>query len=593
MPLRSTVVPNVYYDSLVLMQLGSKLLKQPGVSQAVVMMGTDENRASIKDEALLTESARQATPNDLFIVVEAESQAQAQAALEFAQEQLDKGLSAGPQTAFTYKTLVGAIRNTPQANLVAVSLPGQYAAAEARRALEAGLNVFIFSDNVPVEQEIELKRLASGRRVLVMGPDCGTAIIDGAALGFANGVRRGDIGLVGAAGTGLQEVSSLIHRLGFGISQAIGTGTHDIEAKVGGYTLLGGLKWLAQDPATKVIGVISKPPSEVVMQEVERLAALSGKPVVINMLGSRSSGLHGRNMRYAATLEEAAILAVALGQRRQPGQVRTELYEEQQLVELARAEHSRLAPEQRYFRGLFSGGTLANESAVLLGKSFRRVYGNISLPGVLPLDDPFTSVEHSCVDMGEDAFTVGKPHPMLAPDLRRERLLAEAADPATGVILLDVVLGYGVHPDPAGQFAGYIEEAKWVAAEQGRHLPVVVHVCGVDEDPQVRREQVEKLRQSGALVAPTNAAATRLAMALLSGEWPQGGPIAAGLGQIREMGARLELPFDLPTPVNVINIGLAAFADSLAGQDVPVTHVEFQPPAGGDESMAQLLADML
>jgi FdrA protein len=221
------------------------------------------------------------------------------------------------------------------------------------------------------------------------------------------------------------------------------------------------------------------------------------------------------------------------------------------------------------------------------------VYGNISLPGVFPLDDVFRSFKHSCVDMGEDVFTVGRPHPMLAPDLRYERLMAEATDPSAGVIVLDIVLGYGVHPDPASEFADYIKEAKSLAYRQGRHLPIIVNVCGVDEDPQARRSQVEIIEDSGALVVPTNSSATRLAIAILTGKIPQSSSLEIDQvpgGKGTDLGA---LPFDLPMRANVINMGLAAFAESLDAQKIPVTHVDFRPPAMGDETLAELLSSMI
>jgi len=324
---------------------------------------------------------------------------------------------------------------------------------------------------------------------------------------------------------------------------------------------------------------------------VQDLIRRCDKPVVVNFLGHSTEPLSGQNILIAQTLEEAAWMAVALAGG--GASLQASFSDQAELIRMAEREHARLHAEQCFFRGLFSGGTFAVESATLLVKHLHEVFGNISLPGVSRLEDPLRSVKNTVVDMGDDLFTVGKPHPMLAPSMRRERLLVEAADATTGVILLDIVLGYGVHPDPAGEFFSYIREAKELAAREGRHLPVVVNVCGVDEDPQNRRAQFEKLVSSGALVAPTNASATRLAIGILTGEFP--------IAPIPSVPPPVNLPesfsgeacLHLPDKINVINIGLSAFAEALKAQGVPVTEVDFRPPAGGQQALADLLWEML
>ncbi len=593
MVIETLIKPNVYYDSLVLMHLSSSLLKQPGVYKAVVMMGTDENRATVKDKELLTNAVLEANPNDLFIVIAAESEPAAKAAIAQAVDYLENKRGEDARDALSYKTLEAALQNTPAANLVSISLPGKYAGAEAQRALEAGLHVFLFSDNVPLQEELNLKQLAASKKRLLMGPDCGTAILGGAALGFANAVRKGSIGIVGASGTGIQEVTTLIHRLGAGISHAIGTGTRDIGPDVNGVTLIAGLEWMARDPQTNVILIVSKPPSPSAREKILAIVRQLEKPVVVNLLGSSAEDYQGSNIYLAETMEDAARMAVWLDRGHREGASPLALYQQEELKRLAAAEHSQLKPGQTYYRGLFSGGTFANEAAMLLKSSLPEVYGNISLPGIQPLKDPFTSIQHTCVDMGDDIFTVGKPHPILAPSLRRERMLAEAADPSTAVIYLDIVLGYGCHPDPATEFVEFIGEAKALAAKGGRHLPIIAYVAGVDEDPQNYTAQVEALQRGGALVSPTNAAAARLAAGILTGCYPEATPLA--LHDFKRPTGSLceELPFDLPERANIINVGLSAFADSLKQQQVPVTHIDFHPPAGGNEAMARLLADML
>lgn len=588
MHIETFVKKNVYFDSMVLMQLTSRILKQPGVSKAQVMMGTDENRRTIKNKELLTKDVLSATPNDLFIVVEATDEDSAKRAVIHTLDSLDNKQDQNNDLSISYKSLKGAITNSTEANLVSVSLPGKYAFTEAKHALESNLNVFLFSDNVPLNEEITLKQIAKEKRRIVMGPDCGTAIVGGAALGFANAVRRGTIGVVGASGTGIQEVTTLIHKMGSGISHAIGTGGRDVKEEVGGRTLIAGLEWLAADPATKVILIVSKPPAKSVRNRVLNIIQSVDKPVVVNLLGSSEKEYETDNTFITETMEDAATLAVMLDRGEH-----NRLYNEPDLITISTKERNLLSPEQKYYRGLFSGGTFANEAALIISKKLKAVYGNISMPNILPLDDPFISIGHSCVDMGDDIFTVGKPHPILAPELRRERMLSEAADPETGLLFLDIVIGFGCHPDPATDFANYIAESKEIAAKQGRHLPVIVYLAGVEDDPQKYSQQVNILEASGAIVAPTNAVAARLACAILTGEIIPSHEFSTVTFKKKSSMSSKELPFDLPNKANVINIGLKAFGESLESQSIPVTYVNFSPPASGDSELMQILDDLL
>lgn len=518
MVIRTTTKPSAYYDSLVLMRLTTQLLELPGVIDATVMMGTEQNKHSIGNPVLLTPEAEAAGPNDLFVVVAAESDEAAEGALDYVQTALREG-QGGPVAAVgqRVRTLDGALRQQPASRLAILSIPGQYVRREAIKALDAGLHLLIFSDNVPLEEEIELKEMGRERGLLVMGPDCGTAIIGGAALAFANGVRRGRIGLVGASGTGLQEVTCLIDHLGAGVSHAIGTGGRDVSEAVGAITMIEGLKRLDADPGTDLIVIVSKPPAPAVVRKVMEEVARCDKPVVVNFLGGDPETIDAGGGIVAATLEDAAVTAAAQLNGTPEPVVRQQLLgEAADVVSLAEEVRSELAPGQRFVRGLFSGGTFTDEATMILAEALSGVHTNGGIRRAAQLPDPRESVAHTCVDLGADEFTVGKPHPMLEPSLRRERLLAEAADPETAVVLLDIVLGYGVHPDPAGAFAEYIAEAKGVAAEGGRALPVVASVCGVDADPQPRHEQVERLEAAGAIVMASNAQASRLAAAIVA-----------------------------------------------------------------------------
>jgi FdrA protein len=446
-----------------------------------------------------------------------------------------------------------------------VSTPGRYAAGVAQEALRLGKHVFLYSDNVSLEDEIALKQQAAQQGLLVMGPDCGTAIVNGVGLGFANRVRRGAIGVVGASGTGLQQVTARIHQLGGGITHALGTGGRDLSEKVGAVTARQSLDLLARDPATKVIVLISKPPAAQVVDELLRVAGCVNKPVVIDFIGYRPAESQRGNVYFVKTLDEAAELAVELANFEVTNH-------ESQIT-------NHFAPTQKYLRGLFSGGTLAYEAQLLLQEYLPVVYANAPLDKRFKLEKSTVSQGHTIVDLGEDEFTVGRLHPMLDHELRIKRLHQEAADPETAVILLDVVLGDGAHPDPAGELAPAIAEAVAAAEEAGRHLEVIAVVVGTDADPQNLDAQVEQLEAAGVLVEFNNETAVRRAGEIVQARSPasDGKPVDLAV---------------LQQPLAAINVGLESFTASLADQGAPVIQVEWRPPAGGNERLAGILARM-
>lgn len=363
----------------------------------------------------------------------------------------------------------------------------------------------LFSDNVSIEDEVGLKKLASENGLLVMGPDCGSAILNGKPICFANAVRRGDIGVVAAAGTGLQEITCAIDRLGGGISQAIGTGGRDCaDLRVGGSTMLTGIEALSMDPDTRVIAVVSKPPAAEIAEKVLEALGRSGKPCVVDFIGM--SGRKGTGtLRFAGNLEEAAGMAVAFssGKDFTP---RTFDLSKTEVARLVRRETSKMGKSQRFLRGLFTGGTLADEALYLLDGG---------LGGIVK--DPHASRGHTIVDLGDDVFTVGRPHPMIDPSLREQRIAREAGDPEVAVLLLDMVLGYGAHPDPAGAVCAGIEKAKMKATSRGGHLSVIASITGVAGDPQDIAAQKRTLENAGCVVMPSNCQAAMLAGRILEG----------------------------------------------------------------------------
>jgi len=512
MVIQTLLKSSLYQDSVKLMRLSQTLSGLNGVRQAFVAMGTDANKRLLAEAQLLTDDANRAGANDLVIVVEAESAEVADAAVASAEQMLVSAATPanGAATAPTPRTLARALHQQTDSNLVLISVPGAYAALEAAKALHANQHVFLFSDNVSIEEELALKKLAVAKGLLMMGPGCGTAVINGVALAFANVLKRGPVGIVGASGTGLQELSTLIDRGGGGISQAIGVGGRDLSEKIGGLMMVQGLSLLAADPATKIIALISKPPHPSVLPKVLAAARASGKPVVVNFLGRKERG-EREGIHFTHTIEDTAeqVLQVSLG-----AGARTLPLTEAEFTRLVTGERAKLKPGQRFVRGLYSGGSLCDEAMDLLIEKFGGVYSNIAFAPEWALEDSGRSQGHCCVDLGEEEFTRGRPHPMIDPRLRQERLGREADDPEVAVVLLDIVIGYGSHDDPAGELAHSIRTAKAKAEAAGRYLSVVAHVCGTAQDPQGLDEQESQLRAVGAVVLPTNAQAARVAAAI-------------------------------------------------------------------------------
>jgi len=558
-----------YYDSVVLMQLQRSLAALPGVLDAGVVMGTAANKDILAQSDLLTLEAQAAVADDLVIVVRAEDEAAARAALGQVDELLTRRRATFEQD-YRPKSLESAVQMLPDAQWVLVSVPGRYAAGVARQALHLGKNVFLYSDNVSLDDETALKQTAAEKGLLVMGPDCGTAIVNGVGLGFANRVRRGPIGLVAASGTGLQQVSARIHQLGSGITHALGTGGRDLSQAVGAVTARQGLDLLSRDPETRVIVLISKPPSPAVADELLRAARAAGKPAVVDFIGYSPSARQVDNLHFAITLDETADLAVRLAASTPSAEPTPDL------------NLDRFAPGQRYLRGLFSGGTLAYEALLILQNYVPAVYSNVPLNKEYRLANSMVSQAQTIVDLGEDEFTVGRLHPMMDNDLRIRRLQQEADDPEVAVILLDVVLGYGAHPDPASELASAIARARVGAEKAGRHLEVVAVVVGTDEDPQDLNAQMQQLKAAGAQVETSNEAAVRYAGRLVRALNPK--------SDIRHL-----KPVDLAVlhqPLAAINVGLESFTESLMAQDAPVIQVDWRPPAGGNEKLMAILERM-
>ncbi|MBI5209427.1 MAG: acyl-CoA synthetase FdrA [Elusimicrobia bacterium] len=513
MVIKGTLSKGKYYDSVTLMAVARKLSACEGVLDAAAVMGTDSNKAILKASGLLSGRFAASSDADLLIAVKASTEALASTAMARAEELLKAGKKkdAGGK-GVRPRSLEAALESLPGANMAVISVAGKYAADEAMACLRRGLHVMIFSDNVPLEREVELKRFGAARGLMVMGPDCGTAIINGAPLAFANVVRRGDIGVVSAAGTGLQEVACAVSNAGAGISQALGTGGRDVKKDVGGIMFLQGLKALLQDSRTKVVLLVSKPPHPDVVAKIGRALRGAGKPVVAVFMGAEPELVASLGAFPAVTLEEAALLAAGLSLGEKPGAVLGGLLRRQdELAKTAERLAAGFAKGQRYCRGLFCGGTFCAEAQVVFRRYASRARSNAPVAPFLDLRDSWKSVGHSFVDLGADEFTQGRPHPMIDYSVRNRRILQEAADPEVAVLQLDVVLGHGSNPTPASDLAPAIRDGVALAKKAGRHLAVVATVTGTDLDPQNKAGVEAALRKAGVLLQPSNASASVLA----------------------------------------------------------------------------------
>lgn len=501
------VRPNSYYDSVTLMLISRDVAEIEGVNEVMVGMATELNLELTEKLGIHSPELEGLTSNDFFIVADVESD-EVMAELEAKVDELLSAKSDASASDYRPSGYETALRMM-DLNLALISVAGSYAASEADRALENGLHVMMFSDNVSLEDEIRLKQKAKAKDLLMMGPDCGTAIINGTALAFANVVESGNIGIVGASGTGSQEVSVLISRFGGGISQLIGTGGRDLSEAVGGITMIQGLEALIEDEATKVIVLISKPPAESVAAKIYDIVKQSPKPVVVDFIGADPKPIREAGGFACDNLEHAASQAVALSRGQSP-QEYAPLDDHWQ--KRARQAAEELTQEQKYLLGLYTGGTLADEAIKLLHEKLGGIYSNIAFDEEHQLEDPADQERHIILDLGDDQFTQGRPHPMIDPFTRSERLERDTTN-STAVVLFDCVIGYGSHPDPAGEVAKALKTLK----EKGLHPVAIGSICGTEEDPQDLKASQQVLEEAGAIILPSNAKAVEFAGLVMGG----------------------------------------------------------------------------
>lgn len=502
---RVTIQRNRYVDSVTLMDVRDKAMGCPGVRLAEVQMGTPANLRLMREMGFVVDE--DVGCNDLVCGIDAENDAAADAAMGYIDDLLERKTEPDAERFSDLDEI--DLTQTPY-DLVQISLPGEYVYAEAKKALEKGLDVFIFSDGVSLEEELALKREGHERGLLVMGPDCGVGLIDGVALAAGSIVRRGEIGIVGASGSGAQEVACLIERCGCGVSAIIGTGGRDLFPQIGGIAMLDGMERLAGDPNTKVIVLVSKLADADVMEKVLRRADQIEKPVVAVFIGGGEELFKGHRVIGAEALETAALAAVEAlcGARPSWG------CDDGELDVIAGKELAMLAPEQRYFRGLFCGGTFAEESLVYFSRhnAGAGLRSNLENRYAARLDDPEVSVGNTILDLGAENFTARFPHPVFDSRIRMDRLKKEMADPQVAVVMMDFITGPGVDGDPFAPVAALVRESR----AGGRHVSVIASICGSEADPQNVREMARLLRDSGVIVTGSNYQSAKLASRMMS-----------------------------------------------------------------------------
>jgi FdrA protein len=497
------IFPDTYVDSVVQLGAMRAMGEIDGVDWASAAMGTPANMATLGEQGVDPVEIADTGSNDFFVVVRATSQ-------DVAQEALAAGESAvfsarhhdDERTRARPKSLRQAVERQPESNVAVISVPGEYAALAAYQALTLGLHVLLFSDNVPLEKEIGLKDYARGKGLLLMGPGAGTAMLGGVGLGFANVVSPGRVGVVAAAGTGAQEAMSLLDRWGVGVSQVLGLGGRDLSEDVGGRMALSAISALRDDPGTDVILFVSKPPAADVAATV--LAAAGDTPLVAALIGLGPGFVAPEGVVLADTLEAGVVATLRVLGRPAPDTASTVGPSVQE------ARH-RLAPRRTLVRGLFSGGTLCYESLAILGRVLGEVRSNTPINKAWGVPAPPGS--HQCLDLGEEEYTTGRPHPMIDAEARLDLLREHGADPQVAAIILDVVLGHGANPDPAGVLAPVCE-----AVMSGGGPQIVAYVLGTEQDPQGFAAQRDRLVQAGCILTQTAARASLVAAAVATGE---------------------------------------------------------------------------
>jgi len=492
------------------MRAASQASSREGIELASVLMGTPKNKPLLEEVNLLTEEAKKAGSNDIIISIKAKSETHADNAVNFIIQFLTKETESSLDTTFEYRSLRSVSLSNPDINLAIISVPGEYAVRETHLALENNVNVLLFSDNVSIEDEVRLKKEAHERNLLLMGPDCGTAMINNVGLAFANVVQPGPIGIVAASGTGTQEVMVLCHHLGVGTKHALGTGSNDVKDKVMGISMIDGLLALEKDPTIELIIIISKPPEDFTLNRVLDFVKKCNKSIIINFLGKKPGFCESSNTITVRTLEEAAFSAQFYFKQKSLKRIVKNFSNLSEVSLFINQSVKSLSANQKYIRGLYAGGTFTFESAMIILEHLPKketLWTNVHLERTSLIEDPNKSKKHTLIDFGADEFTIGRPHPMIDQTERTRRFLREIKDPQVAVILIDFVLGFGSHINPVKDMM----EALTIWKDQKQKIPIIAHVCGTELDPQDYEGILITLKNLGVYIMPSNAQAALLA----------------------------------------------------------------------------------
>ena len=573
-----TIVKNGRYPaSVVLMLLTNQISSIEGVKKVSIMMATPANKDIYRQSGLSTSELEEASANDMVVVADVDDDGLLDVIMEeveafFKKQSTSESDKKGAEAVRSWDKALGKLAD---ANLAVISIPGAYAALEADRALDEGMNVFMFSDNVTLEDEIKLKKKAHEKGLAVMGPDCGTGIIQGVPIAFTNHVAPGPIGIIGASGTGIQELTTIIDRLGEGVKNAIGTGGRDLSTEVGGITMMDMIEAMEKDDTVKVLIIISKPPAKAVRDRISDRLSNFKKPVVTLFLGEKPE-YHEENFYHAYTLDEAARLAVGLvrGQDIAEGSVEAD------------SSSFFAAEEKKTIKAYYSGGTLAGEAAMLIKDAL-----NLKVPPQKAEGFMLKTDGHIVVDLGDDVYTQGKPHPMIDPAKRIECMQEAIDDGSTGVILLDIMLGYGSHEDMAGALLPAIIRLRDKAREEGRKLFFVATVCGTRRDFQGYDKAVETLKEAGVIVCENNKLAVHTAIRAIGLDFEE--PVKEirpkTTARIQKTEASEKLLELLSQKPRVINVGLKSFAEVIEAFGCDVVQYDWAPPAGGNVELIKVL----
>ena len=496
-----------YIDSLETLYASSVLMDQEGITAGFVGVGTAPFKDTVISSGLNSPDLDSATGNDLVIIADCSNKAAFDTAVAAVLASFE--VEASVQAEESFVSTKAAVQKHPEINLCSVSVPGEYAYGEVKKALNAGLHCVVFSNNVPLEQEREMKLLAREKGLLCMGPDCGVANINGEALVRASINNRGPFGIVGASGTGIQHVAAILHEAGSGVSQTIGTGGNDCKDAVGGIMMLMGIDAMEADPETRYLALISRKPGDTVLPKLLERIKTCKKPVVALFMGCDRAQVEASGAIYASSLDDCAIQCLKLIGTHYP------LATEDELVTLAAEEVKKYAPEQKYLRGLYTGGTYMDEAANAMIPRIGTIWSNCPIQPEWKLEDSYVSRENACVDYGEEEFTLGRPHPAIDPSIRKPAILREAMDPEVAVILLDFILTPPGHMDPTGFVIDDIKMAQQMAESEGRHITFIASVLGSTADFQDKNKQERQLRDAGVIVCQTNYRAAVLASEII------------------------------------------------------------------------------